>query len=113
MLYMMPLFSVYIGFIMPAAIAIYWIAQAVFTALQEVLLTRLLRKEYDEEDAQKKLRVLQQEAEEAEKARKRAEKLASGQLDGTENVSKKKLERSKKQKSVVKKKRLEQRKKRS
>ncbi|MBR5429788.1 MAG: membrane protein insertase YidC [Firmicutes bacterium] len=97
MLYMMPLISVYIGFVMPAAIAIYWIAQAVFTALQEVLLTRLLRKEYDEEDAQKKLRVLQQEAEEAEKARKRAEKQASGQYDGTENVSKKKLERMKEQ----------------
>ena len=97
MLYMMPLFSVYIGFIMPAAIAVYWVAQAIFTGLQEVFLTKLLRKEYDAEDTEKKLRVLQQEAEEAERARKREERLASGQIDGKENISKKKLERMKEQ----------------
>jgi YidC/Oxa1 family membrane protein insertase len=97
MLYMMPLFSVYIGFIMPAAIAVYWVAQAVFTGLQEVFLTRWLRKDYDEEDAAKKLKAMQLEAEEAERARKREERLASGQIGGTENISKKKLERMKEQ----------------
>ena len=30
MMYMMPLMSVYIGFIMPAALGVYWIAQSVF-----------------------------------------------------------------------------------
>ena len=32
MMYMMPLFSVYIAFIMPAALGIYWIAQSAFSA---------------------------------------------------------------------------------
>ena len=33
MMLMMPLMSLWIGFSMPAAISIYWIAQAVFVAL--------------------------------------------------------------------------------
>ena len=95
MLYMMPLFSVYIGFIMPAAIAIYWIAQAVFTVLQEVFMTKLLRKNYDAEDAARKLKVLEAEAAEAEKARVRAEKRAAGITD--ESTSKKKQQQRKEQ----------------
>ncbi len=97
MLYFMPLFSVYIGFTMSASISIYWIAQAVFSAAQEVFLTKYFRKSYDEEDAQKRLKVLEQEAEEAEKARLRAEKRAAGITDGTENTSKKKLQKQQKQ----------------
>ncbi len=97
MLYLMPLMSVYIGFQMPASISVYWIAQAVFTALQELFLTKYYRKSYDAEDAEKKLRVLQQEAEEAEKARIRAEKRAAGLVDGTENTSKKKLRQQREQ----------------
>ena len=97
MLYFMPLFSVYIGFTMSASISIYWIAQAVFSAGQELLLHQIFRKSYDEEDAAKRLRVLEQEAEEAEKARLRAERRAAGLTDGTENTSKKKLQKQLKQ----------------
>ena len=97
MLYFMPLFSVYIGFTMSASISIYWIAQAVFSAGQELLLHQIFRKSYDEEDAAKRLRVLEQEAEEAEKARLRAERRAAGLTDGTENTSKKKLQQQQKQ----------------
>ena len=96
MLYFMPLFSVYIGFTMSASISIYWIAQAVFSAGQELLLHQIFRKTYDEEDAAKRLRVLEQEAEEAEKARLRAERRAAGLTDGTENTSKKKLQKQQK-----------------
>ena len=97
MLYLMPLMSVYIGFQMPASISIYWIAQAVFSFVQEYFLTVHYRKTYDAEDAEKKLRILQQEAEEAEKARIRAEKRAAGLVDGTENTSKKKLQKQREQ----------------
>lgn len=36
MMYTMPLFSVYIAFIMPAALGVYWIAQSVFSLIQEL-----------------------------------------------------------------------------
>ena len=38
MKYMMPMMSVYFGFILPAGLGVYWIANNVFSALQEVLL---------------------------------------------------------------------------
>ena len=99
MLYFMPLISVWIGFSMPASISVYWIAQAVFRFVQDAILTKHYRKAYDEEDAQKKLLALQKEAEEAEKARKRAEKRAAGIMDGTENTSRKKLKQQREQKN--------------
>ena len=37
MLYMMPLVSVYIGFVMPAALGIYWIAQNVFPNIHDII----------------------------------------------------------------------------
>ena len=51
MMIMMPLMSLWIGFSMPAAISIYWIAQAVFGTAQDVILTKHYRKVYDAEDA--------------------------------------------------------------
>ena len=44
MMLMMPLMSLWIGFSMPAAISIYWIAQAVFGAVQDYFLTKHYRK---------------------------------------------------------------------
>ena len=51
MLYVGPAMSLWIGFIMPAALSIYWIAQGVFSSLQEAVLTKIFRKGFDEEDA--------------------------------------------------------------
>ncbi|MDD6605816.1 MAG: membrane protein insertase YidC [Oscillospiraceae bacterium] len=50
MMYMMPLMSVYIGFIMPAALGIYWIAQSVFSLIQEVIMTKFFNKKLEEEE---------------------------------------------------------------
>ena len=50
MMYMMPLMSVYIGFIMPAALGVYWIAQSVFSLLPEVLLGKFFTKKLAEEE---------------------------------------------------------------
>ena len=50
MMYMMPLMSVYIAFIMPAALGIYWIAQSIFSLIQEVFMTRFLNKKMQEEE---------------------------------------------------------------
>ena len=50
MMYMMPLMSVYIGFIMPAALGIYCIAQSVFSLIQEVIMTKFFNKKLEEEE---------------------------------------------------------------
>lgn len=90
MIYMMPLMSLWIGFAMPAALSIYWIAQAVFSGLQEFLLTGIFRKDYDEEDARRQEIALQKAIEEAEKERIRAQRRAENPEGITENTSKKK-----------------------
>ena len=51
MMYMMPLFSVYIAFLMPAALGIYWIAQSVFSLVQEVLMNKFFNKKFEAEEA--------------------------------------------------------------
>ena len=52
MMLMMPLMSVYIAFIMPAALGVYWIAQSAFSIIQEFILGRFyMRKIQAEEDA--------------------------------------------------------------
>ena len=50
MMYMMPLFSVYIAFIMPAALGIYWIAQSVISLVQEVVMGKFFTKKLEEEE---------------------------------------------------------------
>ena len=50
MMYMMPLMSVYIAFIMPAALGIYWIAQSVFSLIQEVIMTKFFNRKLEEEE---------------------------------------------------------------
>lgn len=92
MMMLMPLFSVYIGFTMPAGISIYWIAQAVIGVAQEWFLTKYYRKVYDAEDVIKRQRAAEQAAIEAEKERIREERRAlypEGYQDP--NTSKKKL----------------------
>lgn len=51
MMYMMPLMSVYIGFIMPAALGLYWIAQSVFSLIQEVIMTKFFNQKIEAEEA--------------------------------------------------------------
>lgn len=46
MLYIMPLMSIWFGFQFPAAIGIYWIFNNVFTCLQEIVLTKIIRKRH-------------------------------------------------------------------
>ena len=47
-MYIMPLMSVYFAFQFPAAIGIYWIANNVFTCIQEIILTKIIRHKYPE-----------------------------------------------------------------
>lgn len=50
MMYIMPLFSVYIAFIMPAALGVYWIAQSVFSLIQEAILNKTLSAKMEAEE---------------------------------------------------------------
>lgn len=96
MLYMMPLVSVYIGFVMPAALGIYWIAQNVFSIIQDVILNRHYNKLLDKEDAERKERMRTREAE-LERKRQETERLREqGATERSRNTSKKKLQASQK-----------------
>jgi len=57
MMLMMPLMSVYIGFILPASLGIYWIANSVFSIIQEATLGKYfdkkIRAEEDEREAKR------------------------------------------------------------
>lgn len=50
MMYMMPLMSVYIAFVMPAALGVYWIAQSVFSLIQEAILNKTLSAKMEAEE---------------------------------------------------------------
>lgn len=46
MMWTMPLMSLWIGFSMPAALCVYWIANSLFTMVQELIAARLLKNDY-------------------------------------------------------------------
>ena len=50
MMYFMPLFSVYIAFLMPAALGVYWIAQSAFSLIQELVLNKFFKKRLEAEE---------------------------------------------------------------
>ena len=92
MLYAMPIMTLIIGYDMPAALSIYWIIQGLSSTIIDIILTKIYRKDYDDEDAQRRLKALQEEAEEAEKERIRAQRRAENPDGITANTSKKKLQ---------------------
>ena len=97
MMLMMPIMSLWIGFSMPAAISVYWIAQAVFGAVQDCILTKHYRKVYEEEDAVRQELAAKRRAEEAEKERQRALRREQNPDGITDNVSKKKIRQQEKE----------------
>lgn len=50
MMLTMPLISLWIGFTLPAALGVYWIAQSAFSAVQEFLMTKFFNKKLEEEE---------------------------------------------------------------
>ena len=53
MMYMMPLMTVWMGYILPAALCVYWIANAAFSCLQELLLHKKFNAILDREETDK------------------------------------------------------------
>lgn len=67
MMLMMPLMSVYIAFIMPAALGVYWIAQSAFSIIQEAVMGKFYTKKLEEEE------TARYEAREADRKRRMEE----------------------------------------
>lgn len=104
---MMPLMSIWICFVMPAAMGVYWIANSVFGIIRDYVLTKVFMKQLDIEDAEKKAArdarewELERQKEETERLR------AEGKTEKNSNTSKKKIQAQDKQKSDERKAALE------
>ena len=107
MMWTMPLVSVWIGFTMPAAITVYWIAQAIFGMVIDAIITVYSRKSYAREDAERRERAAAAAALEAEKERIRAERRAANPDGIVENTSKKKRERKEREEAEEARRRFE------
>jgi len=104
---MMPLMSIWICFIMPAAMGIYWIANSVFGILRDFTLTKVFKKQLEKEDAERLARRSEREKELEEKRLETERLKAEGRTELNTNTSKKKLQASEKQKSEERKAALE------
>ena len=96
MMLTMPLFSIYIGFVAPAGLSLYWFLQGILGLIQDVLLTKRYKKIYDEEDAVKQAKAAEQAAAEAERERVRALRRAENPDGMVGSASKKKLQQREK-----------------
>ena len=100
---MMPLMSLWICFTMPGVLGIYWIAQSVFSIIQEFVLTRIFNKQLDIEDAERIEREKARAAE-LEQKRQETERLkAEGKTVENKNTSKKKKQAAAAQKETERK----------
>ena len=53
MMYMMPLMSLWIGFTLPAALGVYWIANSAFQIVQDAILNKFFLKQMEEEESER------------------------------------------------------------
>ena len=87
---MMPLVSLYICFIMPAALGVYWIFTSLLGIIQDVILNKIYGKQMEAERAEREARQREREAE-FERKRQETERLrAEGKTQENTNTSKKK-----------------------
>ncbi len=104
---MMPLMSLWFCFIMPAAMGVYWIANSAFGMVRDLIMTKIFKKQLDDEDAERiaarKERDRELELRRLETERKHAE----GTSEKNANTSKKKIQANEKQKSAERKAALE------
>ena len=93
MMYTMPIMMLWIGFTVPVVLSLYWMIQGLVSVVQDVYLTKHYRKIYDEEDAIKLQKALEEDRLEAERERVRAERRAANPEGQTQNTSKKKMQK--------------------
>ena len=93
MMYTMPIMMLWIGFTVPVVLSLYWMVQGAVSVVQDIFLTKHYRKIYDEEDAIKLQKALEEDRIEAERERVRAERRAANPDGQTQNTSKKKIQK--------------------
>lgn len=90
MMWMMPVMSIWIGFMMPGLLNIYWIANNILAVAQELIASKILKKDYEkaararqeaaaqakEEEKTRRRELAEKRAREAEEARKNKKKAA-------------------------------------
>ena len=102
MSYIMPLFSIYIAFIMPAALGIYWAASSLFAIIQDSILTNVYTKKIDAEDLiRNEQRKIKEDALEQKRLETEKKKLENN-TEANPNTSKRKQQRSDKQEQLEK-----------
>ena len=95
---MMPLMSIWICFVMPAAMGIYWIANSVFGMIRDFVLTKVYKRKLDKEDAERQAMRSAREKELEEKRLETERLRAEGKTEKNTNTSKKKIQANEKQK---------------
>ncbi len=99
MMMIMPIMSLWIGFAMPGALGLYWIAGSVLQIIQDVVLGKIFNKQLDAEDAERNARLRARE-QELERKRQETERLrAEGATTVNPNTSRRKMQKSEKQKA--------------
>jgi len=99
---LMPLMSVYFGFIVPAALSLYWTIGTLLQIVQDVILTRHYTKIMDAEDAIKNEERMKKEEELEAKRVETERKKAEGTVERNPNTSKRKKQKSDKQEQLEK-----------
>ena len=101
MMWMMPLMSLWIGFTVPAGLSIYWIAQYIIQAVQEIISAKMLKKDYEE--ARRATEERERREKEEEKKRKEEARLERARRAEEEkkNHGKKKAHREEAEQSGV------------
>ena len=94
---MMPLMSIWICFVMPAAMGVYWIATSVFGMIRDYAMTKYYKKKLDIEDAERIAAMKAKEQEIAAKHQETERLRAEGKTTANTNTSKKKQQAQEKQ----------------
>ena len=72
---MMPLMSLWIGFVMPAALGVYWITNSVFAMIQEAVLGKVYTKKLEAEEEERAAKRAASRQMRMEEAKKRAQEM--------------------------------------
>ena len=90
MMLISPLISLWIGFSMPAALSVYWIANNILGLGQELICGKLLKKDYEKAAEAQRQREIEEKEEEKRQRREKAEERARQAEEARKNKGKKK-----------------------
>lgn len=99
MMFISPVMSLWIGFIMPAGLGVYWVVNNLLSILQEFISGRILKKDYEAAAAAKAEQERLEKEEEKQHRREAAERKAQAIADAKKAKGKKKAEFGEKKKS--------------